>query len=528
MTDPAPAGFFDGVFDRTLTNLRSAWREIAESARGVLSGTPRPDLPGEDASRLRQQMLSCLDGRGGEVTARARAADLGRTYLSLDAAGRERFLQLLAREFDIDHDEVGRCCQTLLEAAEPAQRTAAERALRAALEPPRITLLRQFNALPEGVKFLVDRRAELIDLGRRDPLLRGLDEDLKRLLANWFDIGFLELKRITWESPAALLEKLMVYEAVHEIRGWTDLKNRLEADRRCFAFFHPRMPDEPLIFVEVALVSGMAGNIHALLDEAAPIGDPQTADAAIFYSISNCQRGLAGISFGDFLIKRVVDALAIELPRLKIFATLSPVPGFRAWLERQDRSAPGDLLLPAERTAIEALGEDGAGGRSPVAARSGGLARRPADRRGAARAAAAAVRPLSAAGNGRPPAGRSTRWRISTSATARASSGSTGSATSPPRACSNPPASWSTISTVSAISRPITRPIAAKGGSPPRPRCAISRAPAEIAAVAPLHHAGCRALCYSTTVLRSAGRNGRGRRQPVQRRAWRNWQTHWI
>jgi malonyl-CoA decarboxylase len=228
--------------------------------------------------------------------------------------------------------------------------------LRSALEPPRITLLRQFNALPEGVKFLVDRRAELIDLKLRDPVLAGLEEDLKRLLANWFDIGFLELKRITWESPAALLEKLMAYEAVHEIRGWTDLKNRLDADRRCFAFFHPRMPDEPLIFVEVALVPGMTGDIHALLDEAAPIGDPHLADTAIFYSISNCQRGLDGISFGDFLIKRVVDALATELPRLKVFATLSPVPGFRAWLERQSRAVSSDLLLPAERSAIETLG----------------------------------------------------------------------------------------------------------------------------------------------------------------------------
>ncbi len=358
MTDPAPAGFFEGVFDRTLTNLRSAWRDIAESARGVLSGSTRPDLPGEDASRLHQQMLSCLDGRGGGVTGRARAADLGRTYFSLDPSGRERFLQLLAREFDVDHDEIRRRCEALIKATEPAARIAGERALRAALEPPRITLLRQFNALPEGVKFLVDRRAELLDLEQRDPLLSELEKDLKRLLANWFDIGFLELKRITWESPAALLERLMVYEAVHEIRGWTDLKNRLDADRRCFAFFHPRMPDEPLIFVEVALVSGMASDVHALLDETAPIGDPQTADAAIFYSISNCQRGLAGISFGDFLIKRVVDALAIELPRIKIFATLSPVTSFRAWLERQGRSAPADLLLPAERTAIEALGDE--------------------------------------------------------------------------------------------------------------------------------------------------------------------------
>src|SRR5579884_787543 len=356
MTERAPTGFFEGVFDRTLANLRIAWREIAESARGVLGGLPRVEFSGDDVGRLRQQMLDCLDGRGGEVSARARAAELGRTYLALDARGREQFLQVLAREFDIDRKEVDRCCAALIEAAGPEERAAAEAALRAALEPPRITLLRQFNALPEGVKFLVDCRAELLDFATRDPLLRALAEDLRRLLANWFDIGFLELKRISWESPAALLEKLMAYEAVHEIRGWTDLKNRLEADRRCFAFFHPRMPDEPLIFVEVALVSGMAGNIHALLDETAPIGDPYRADSAIFYSISNCQRGLVGISFGDFLIKRVVDALAQELPRLKIFATLSPMPGFRNWLAAE--SEAGGLLLPAEARAVEALAPD--------------------------------------------------------------------------------------------------------------------------------------------------------------------------
>jgi malonyl-CoA decarboxylase len=357
MNDRAPAGFFEGVFDRTLTNLRSAWRDIALSARGVLARTPRPELSGDDIVRLREQMLSCLDARGGEVSARARAADLGRTYLLLDAEGRERFLRLLASEFDVDRAEIDRCCGELVRAVDPAQRAAAERQLRDALEPPRIRLLRQFNALPEGVKFLVDRRAELLELGRNDPLLRGLADDLRRLLANWFDIGFLELRRIGWEAPAALLEKLMAYEAVHEIRSWADLKNRLEADRRCFAFFHPRMPDEPLIFVEVALVAGMASNISALLDETAPVGDPQTADTAIFYSISNCQQGLNGISFGDFLIKRVVDALAADLPRLKVFATLSPVPGFRAWLERQNDAAAGGLLLPPERAAIETVDE---------------------------------------------------------------------------------------------------------------------------------------------------------------------------
>jgi len=359
MSDRASTGFFDGVLDRTMANLRSAWREIALSARGALSGAPRPDLPADDISWLRQRMLNCLDGRGGEVTARAGAAELGRSYLGLNATGRERFLRLLAEEFDTDHDAVAERCAAVAGATDPAERGAAERALRTALTPPRVTLLRQFNALPEGVKFLVDRRAELLALAGQDPALRGLADDLRELLANWFDIGFLELRRITWDSPAALLEKLMAYEAVHEIRGWTDLKNRLEADRRCFAFFHPRMPDEPLIFVEVALVSGIAGNIHTLLDEGAPIGNPQTADAAIFYSISNCQKGLVGISFGDFLIKRVVDALTGELPRLKSFATLSPIPGFRAWLKAE--AERDGVLLAGEARAVRALGGDGDG-----------------------------------------------------------------------------------------------------------------------------------------------------------------------
>jgi len=353
MSDRSSTGFLDGVFDRTLANLRSAWREIAGSARGVLTGAPRPDLPDDDAARLHQQMLACLDASGGEVAARARAADLGRTYLALNPAGRERFVRLLAEDFDTDHEAVNRCCAALSDAEDPVERRDAERALRAALLPPRVNLLRHFNSLPEGVKFLVDLRAEVIDFAGADPAMRGLSEDMREFLGNWFDIGFLELRRITWDASASLLEKLIAYEAVHEIRGWTDLKNRLEADRRCFAFFHPRMPDEPLIFVEVALVKGMSANIQTVLDEAAPIGDPQSADTAIFYSISNCQRGLAGISLGDFLIKRVVDALATELPRLKTFATLSPLPGFRTWLNAEiDRAA---VLSSGEARTIEVL-----------------------------------------------------------------------------------------------------------------------------------------------------------------------------
>jgi len=334
MSERAPAGFLDGVFDRTLANLRSAWREIALSARGVLSGAPRPDLPEDDVVRLKQQMLSCLDGRGGEVTARARAAELGRTYLALNPGGRERFLRLLAEDFDTDHAAVGRCGAALAAAATPAERDIAERNLRAALLPPRVILLRQFNALPEGVKFLVDRRAELVGFGNGDPAIRGLGEDLRELLANWFDIGFLELKRITWEAPAALLEKLIEYEAVHEIRSWSDLKNRLDSDRRCYAFFHPRMPMEPLIFVEVALTDHLADNVQAVLDEHAPVFDARRATTAIFYSISNTQAGLRGVSFGNFLLKRVVDDLKRDYPRLTTFATLSPLPSLRRWSEK--------------------------------------------------------------------------------------------------------------------------------------------------------------------------------------------------
>ncbi|MBI3711071.1 MAG: malonyl-CoA decarboxylase [Proteobacteria bacterium] len=343
--------------NRTLRNLREAWREVSDSARGVIAppGPVAPNLPDEDLERVRAQMRECLEARGGEVSGRARAAELGRLYLGLDQSGRQRFLKLLATGFDIDRDAVAAAAEWLRTDADPDGRRAAERALRQALEAPRVRLLTQFNALPEGVKFLVDLRADLVKLAKHDRVLAALEEDLKGLLVAWFDIGFLELKRITWDSPAALLEKLSAYEAVHEVRGWNDLKNRLDSDRRCFAFFHPRMPSEPLIFVEVALVSGLAGNIQALLDEAAPVGDPRAADTAIFYSISNAQRGLAGISFGGFLIKRVVDQLSAEFPRLKAFATLSPIPGFRAWLDQRFAAGEPGMLTKAERKLLASV-----------------------------------------------------------------------------------------------------------------------------------------------------------------------------
>lgn len=365
-----------------IKGLAKLWLDVAGSAKGGETLSFAPDLPDDDLERLRKQMVACLEGKGGEVSARARAAALGREYLSLSSEGRKRFLGLMAGAFGPDRDRVDAATQELLSAGDDvAARLKAEGALRAALEPAFARLLTQFNALPEGVKFLVDLRAELMGMAKGDAPLTALAKELKGLLAAWFDVGFLELQRITWRSPACVLEKIMAYEAVHAIQGWGDLKNRLDSDRRLYAFFHPRMPEEPLIFVEVALVRGIAGNVHELLDPHAPVGNPDEADTAIFYSINNAQRGLDGISFGNFLIKRVVEELSREFHKLKNFATLSPLPGFRPWLN--DRLAEGEagLLLPAEHRALtqlsngqgakgslKALVEDGAWANDPMIA----------------------------------------------------------------------------------------------------------------------------------------------------------------
>ena len=340
-------------WDRALLTARNAWDKIATDNGSGPSITATPDLSDQDKITLIQHMQACLDRRGGEVSARKRAASLGRLYMSLNETGRRRFLTILATEFDTNPDTVNAAVESLAQAEGSEARFDAEQNLRTALQAPRVYLLTQFNALPEGVKFLVDMREELITWAKEDTALRGLESDLKSLLANWFDVGFLELRQITWEAPAALLEKLFIYEAVHEIKGWDDLKNRLASDRRCFAFFHPRMPDEPLIFVWVALVKGISDNVQVLLDPDAPLGDPETADSAIFYSISNAQAGLSAINFGNFLIKRVVDDLSKELPNLNTFATLSPVPGFRRWLD--SGVTKGKLNILSEEQASAAL-----------------------------------------------------------------------------------------------------------------------------------------------------------------------------
>jgi len=224
-----------------------------------------------------------------------------------------------------------------------------------------VRLLREFVGVPQGVKFVVDLRAELLVLGRSDAAARTLSEDLRPLLGAWFDVAFLDLVRIDWNSPAALLEKLVTYEAVHAIRSWRDIKNRLDSDRRCFAFFHPRMPNEPLIFVEVALVNGLAGNVQRLLDAKAETSDPQGANTAIFYSISNCQQGLAGISFGNFLIKRVAEKLARDLPNIRDFATLSPIPGLRRHIDERLRTEGNAALTQGEISSLVPVTDEATG-----------------------------------------------------------------------------------------------------------------------------------------------------------------------
>jgi malonyl-CoA decarboxylase len=317
------------LWDRTLRRIRLIW-PLGDQA--ALKNSVDSDLPEGDLQKLRERIDACLEGRGGEVSARTRAAELGETYLVLNSKGRKRFLDLLAREYDVNDQAVEDAIAARLEDVNQKDRRQWNQALRSLLVPPRTQLLRQFNGLQEGVKFLVDLRAELLPLTATDPALKSLDQDILGLLSSWFDVGFLDLQRITWQTPAALLEKLIKYEAVHAIRSWQDLKNRLREDRRCYAYFHPRMPQEPLIFVEVALVNGIAKNIHDLLDESKPTLSPGQADCAIFYSISNCQAGLAGVGFGNFLIKNVVKDLSAKLPNIKTFSTLSPIPGFLDYL----------------------------------------------------------------------------------------------------------------------------------------------------------------------------------------------------
>ena len=279
-----------------------------------------------------EELRATIDPRISEVEGGRRAKVLIQRYAGATVARRRDMWLLMSEMFTADPEKLKAAQAKFAASVGTPDEAAAEVQYRRATVSPRRRLLQRFSVLPEGIRFLVDLRAEMQPFLKRDKRLQALDVEMEYMFSTWFDVGFLELRRISWDSPASLVEKLIKYEAVHDIRSWDDVKNRLDSDRRCYGFFHPRLPDEPLIFVEVALIDHMAESITPLLDEKAAAADLDKATWAIFYSISNTQTGLRGVSFGDSLIKRVVETLSAEFPRLRHFTTLSPIPGFRAWL----------------------------------------------------------------------------------------------------------------------------------------------------------------------------------------------------
>lgn len=311
------------------TAFNKVFRSIAERGRMLLSPRLRAVIARRDRVARLADLCGALLAERGEPSSAALAMEALHVYSRLDDTGRAEFFNLLAHEFAPDPETVMRAIDAYRSAATPDALSALEHAV----EAPRQELFRRLNMAPGGTGTLVEMRGRILAALKDRPELKPLDRDLGHLLRSWFNRGFITLQRIDWHTPAHILEKLIRYEAVHEINGWDDLRRRLASDRRCFAFFHPALPDEPLIFVEVALVKGLATTVQPLLDPGSEIGDPERADTAIFYSISDCQPGLHGISFGNFLIKQVAAELETELHKVKTFATLSPIPGFRAWLE---------------------------------------------------------------------------------------------------------------------------------------------------------------------------------------------------
>ncbi len=301
---------------------------ISERGRTLLR-RGQPDDGKEDAAGLIDLCEALLSGRG-EASGTAMASEVIESYHNLDEAERRAFFHALAHNFGPDQDKVNKAIEAWM--AEPGDGNGG--ALHFASEPRRQELIRRLNRAPGGTGALVEMRADLLTLlnGHKD--LAALDRDIVHLLASWFNRGFLVLRRIDWSTPANILEQIIRYEAVHEIRDWDDLRRRIDPiDRRCYAFFHPAMPDAPLIFVEVALTETIPGAIAPLLAVNRKPVPADRARTAVFYSISNTQRGLGGISFGNFLIKQVVEELRRELPKLDTFVTLSPVPGFMSWLK---------------------------------------------------------------------------------------------------------------------------------------------------------------------------------------------------
>lgn len=307
---------------RTLSSVLVVGRDLLARRRG---SQPRPGAP-EGVDDLAARCGELLRHRG-EASGLALASEIVTGYQRLDAPGRLDFFGRLARDFDVDREAILGAAERYREAGDLNSLLA----IGHAVEAPRVKLFRRINTAPDGTRALVAMRGHLLESLGKHPELRAVDVDLKHLFVSWFNKGFLQLRRIDWSCPASVLEKIIDYEAVHQIKGWDDLRSRLREDRRCFAFFHPALDDDPLVFVEIALTRGVPEGLAPLLQQERE-ENADDCDTVVFYSISNCHPGLAQISFGNFLIKSVVEELKKEMPQLDTFVTLSPIPGFRPWL----------------------------------------------------------------------------------------------------------------------------------------------------------------------------------------------------
>ena len=331
-------------FGEMLQTISERGRLLIERAR---ERRERPIETTESLADLCEELLS----NRGEASGVALAREILSRYSELTIGPRIAFFEALATRFGSDSKRI----EAAMEAWRTMPSDAAAAELHAAAEPRRQELLRRLNLAPQGTKALVEMRGQLLDaLTRRDDL-SALDGDFAHLFSSWFNRGFLVLRRIDWSTPAVILEKIIRHEAVHEIRDWDDLRARIDPpDRCCYAFFHPALVDEPLIFVEVALTRDIPGAIAPILAIKRERLDPDRATTAVFYSISNCQRGLAGVSFGSFLIKQVVAEVSRDMPRLSTFVTLSPAPNFASWMTRA-LLQPSPVLAEADRAALAAL-----------------------------------------------------------------------------------------------------------------------------------------------------------------------------
>ena len=352
MSEELPAGTVNpGAATGTIISLGRTFSSVVEAGKEILA---RRRLPANGKAGPAGALIALcreLQDHRGEASGLALACEITAGYRELPVDERMPFFDLLATEFDVDPDAVGDAAERYREQPTQANLAAVSRAV----EAPRQKLFRRLNTAPDGTATLVRMRGHLLGVLKDNPHLKGVDSDLKHLFISWFNKGFLELRRVDWSSPAMVLERIIDYEAVHEINGWDDLRNRLREDRRCFAFFHPALRDDPLVFVEIALTDEVPGSLAPLLQQERETGNNSQASTVVFYSISNCHPGLAGISFGNFLIKNVVEELKNELPSLKTFVTLSPVPGFRRWLLSADLT---DLVAePLREKVIQPVGQ---------------------------------------------------------------------------------------------------------------------------------------------------------------------------